>query len=95
MGKLLLVDDDPDIIKDNKIESNKVDVPQKLEDEALDDIEYADKVEEHYRLNDPCAKFQFNYDQTACFINDAPETAVKTHDNNEAISVSPGEGEKF
>ena len=63
------------------------------EDEALDEIEYAEKLEVDYRLNDPCAKFQFNYDQTACFINDSPETGVTTHDNNEAISVSPGEGE--
>ena len=93
-------------IDDDSIENEKVDDPEtrgteieaespKLEDEdeALDEIEYAEKIEEHYRLNDPCAKFQFNYDQTACFINDSPETGVMTHDNNEAISVSPGEGE--
>ena len=84
--------DDPDKLE---METNKVDVPPKLEDEALDEIESAEKLEEDYQLNDPCAKFQFNYDQTACFINDSPETGVKTHDNNEAISLAPGEGEKF
>ena len=89
--------DDPENSKDRKMESEKESASPKLkdEDEALDEIEYAEKLEEDYRLNDPCAKFQFNYDQTACFINDAPETAVKTHDNNEAISVSPGEGENL
>ena len=85
--------DDPDDILDIKMETETESVAPKLEDEALDEIEYAEKQDEDYRLNDPCAKFQFDYDQTACFINDSPETGVATHDNNEAISVSPGEGE--
>ena len=84
--------DDPDNIK---METDEVEVPLKVEDEALDDIEWAEKLEENYQLNDPCAKFQFNYDQTACFVNDSPETGIRTHDNNEAISVAPGEGENF
>ena len=92
-------------IDDDSLENQNVDDPENMEteseaaslklgdeDEALDEIEYAEKLEEDYRLNDPCAKFQFNYDQTACFVNDSPETGVMTHDNNEAISVSPGEG---
>ena len=77
------------------METKNVALLTKLENESLDEIEYAEKQDEDYKLNDPCAKFQFNYDQTACFINDSPETGVKTHDNNEAISVSPGEGETF
>ena len=67
------------------MKSENDDVPPKLEDEALDEIEYAEKLDEDYKLNDPCAKFQFNYDRAACFINDSPETEVKTHDTNEAI----------
>ena len=87
--------DDPKTFTDVEMETEKDAVSPKLENEseALDEIEYAEKLEEDYRLNDPCAKFQFNYDQTACFVNDSPETGVMTHDNNEAISVSPGEGE--
>ena len=64
-----------------------------LENKPLDPIEEAEKMDEDYVLNDPCAKFQFDYDRAACFVNDCPETRVKTHDTNEAISVSPGEGE--
>ena len=66
---------------------------QKLETPPLDPIEYAEKMDEDFLLNDPCAKFQFSYDRAACFVNDCPESRVKTHNTNEAISVSPGEGE--
>ena len=83
--------DNPDIKMETEIEA----VHTKLESESLDEIEYAEKQDEDFKLNDPCAKYQFSYDQTACFINDTPETGVKTHDSNEVISVSPGEGEKL
>ena len=68
-------------------------VPSK--EEPLDDIERAEKEEEHYQKNDAAAKFAFDYDRTACFINDAPEIEVKTHTVNEPVSVSPGEGNKM
>ena len=80
--------DNPDL----KMETEDEAVHTKLETETLDEIEFAEKQDEDYKMNDPCAKYQFCYDKTACFINDTPETGVKTHDNNEAISVSPGEG---
>ena len=84
-------DDDLENIKEIKTEEDVE--KQKLETPPLDPIEYAEKMDEDFLLNDPCAKFQFSYDRAACFVNDCPESRVKTHNTNEAISVSPGEGE--
>ena len=83
--------DDPETLEEIETEPDAVEA--KLESKPLDPIEAAEKMDEDYLLNDPCAKFQFPYDRAACFINDCPESRVKTHDTNEAISVSPGEGE--
>ena len=83
--------DDPENIQEIKMEEDVENA--KLETPPLDPIEYAEKMDEDFLLNDPCAKFQFSYDRAACFVNDCPESRVKTHNTNEAISVSPGEGQ--
>ena len=83
--------DDPAIKEEIEMEQDAVE--SKLETQPLDPIEAAEKMDEDFLLNDPCAKFQFSYDRAACFMNDCPESRVKTHNTNEAISVSPGEGE--
>ena len=83
--------DDPEIKEEIEMEQDAVE--SKLETQPLDPIEAAEKMDEDFLLNDPCAKFQFSYDRAACFMNDCPESRVKTHNTNEAISVSPGEGE--
>ena len=85
--------DDPEIKEEIEMEQDAAE--SKLETQPLDPIEAAEKMDEDFLLNDPCAKFQFSYDRAACFINDCPESRVKTHNTNEAIAVSPGEGEIF
>ena len=84
--------DDPEITDEIKMDQEQDAVKSTLEPQPLDPIEAAEKIDEEYLLNDPCAKFQFSYNRAACFVNDCPESRVQTHDTNEAISVSPGEG---
>ena len=90
-----MVVDDPDTFNTAFIEKEVKEETVKPEPqiEPLDEIEKAEKEEEHYRTHDAARKFQFDHDEVAAFVNDNPGICVSTHNNNEAISVSPGEGD--
>ena len=67
--------------------------------EAVDDKDDAndkdqkDQELEEYLSKDPVAKFQFDYNNNSCFVNNVPELAVGDVDSqNESTSVAPGEG---
>ena len=63
-----------------------------IEPQDYDQLDIAEKEEEHYLKHDSAAKFQFSYNRTTAFANDHPEVnAEKT--SNEPISIAPGEGE--
>ena len=90
-----MVVDDPDAFNTAFIEKEVKEetVKSATKIEPLDEIEKAEKEEEHYRTHDAARKFQFDHDEVAAFVNDNPGICVSTHNNNEAISVSPGEGD--
>ena len=59
-------------------------------DEMLDEKDNKDeKEEEEYENNDPVKKYQFHYNRSLCMTDKYPEITVN---ENESISVAPGEG---
>ena len=61
--------------------------------EQDDDIEISELEEKEYQQNDLVKKWQIDYNQSTCFVNNYPELNVTDTVNN-SVSIAPGEGKR-
>ena len=62
-----------------------------IDNEQVDDDD-ADEKEIHEMLQkDPMLKYQFDYNNNTCFLNNVPEISLSENDQN-GVTIAPGEG---
>ena len=65
---------------------------QEEEKDSEDELEQLELREEQYLKVDAVAKQQFEYNKNICLANDFPELQVKIQNQDDPISLAPGEG---